>query len=48
MRVLVTGANGFIGSQIVSTLLKTGHQVICCVRAVSQTQLRFPSGLSLG
>ncbi|ETO93373.1 SDR family oxidoreductase [Legionella oakridgensis] len=42
MRILITGANGFIGGYLVAHLLKGGHQVVCCVRAVRQTQLRFP------
>ncbi len=32
MRILVTGASGFIGSGIVERLLAEGHQVVACVR----------------
>jgi len=32
MRVLVTGANGFIGRQVVKACLRHGHQVSACVR----------------
>jgi uncharacterized protein YbjT (DUF2867 family) len=32
MRVLVTGAYGFIGSQIVTALSAAGHEVVCAVR----------------
>ena len=28
-KYLVTGASGFIGSAIVSSLIKAGHKVIC-------------------
>lgn len=42
MRILVTGANGFIGSQIVSTLLAAGHEITCAVRAAVKTRQRFP------
>lgn len=42
MRILVTGANGFIGGYLVSYLLQSGHEVICCVRSVQKTRERFP------
>lgn len=42
MRILITGASGFIGGYLVSHLLKMGHTVICCVRDVTTTQHRFP------
>lgn len=32
MRILVTGASGFIGSHIVQALLRTGHEATACVR----------------
>jgi nucleoside-diphosphate-sugar epimerase len=32
MKIFVSGANGFIGSHLVSILLKRGHTVICLVR----------------
>ncbi|MDQ2994211.1 MAG: SDR family NAD(P)-dependent oxidoreductase, partial [Pseudomonadota bacterium] len=42
MRVLVTGANGFIGANIVAALLAAGHRVVCAVRDIKTTALRFP------
>lgn len=35
--VLLTGANGFIGVQIVKTLLERGHNVVGTVRSLSKS-----------
>ena len=32
MRILLTGATGYIGKRLLPVLLKDGHDVICCVR----------------
>jgi len=32
MRVLLTGANGYIGTRLLPVLLEAGHEVICMVR----------------
>jgi len=32
MKVLLTGANGYIGMRLLPLLVKAGHDVICCVR----------------
>ncbi len=42
MRVLVTGAYGFIGASIVAALLAAGHEVVCAVRGARIDQ-RFPT-----
>lgn len=48
MKVLVTGATGFIGAYLVGRLVKEGHEVICTVRKTSNlSRLRGISGLSL-
>lgn len=40
MRVLITGANGYIGQRLVPVLSKQGHALYCCVR----DHKRFNSG----
>jgi uncharacterized protein YbjT (DUF2867 family) len=32
MKILLTGANGYIGKRLLPLLLMQGHEVICCVR----------------
>jgi len=41
LRVLVTGAYGFIGSHIVAALIAAGHDVVCAVRG-ARVDSRFP------
>jgi len=40
MKILLTGANGYIGKRLLPRLLGGGHEVVCCVR----DKTRFPSG----
>ena len=42
MRVLLTGANGFIGSHLLVSLLQAGHSVRAAVREPGKLQHRFP------
>ncbi|MBL7075397.1 NAD-dependent epimerase/dehydratase family protein [candidate division KSB1 bacterium] len=45
MKILVTGANGFVGSHLAARLLGLGHQVVCLVR--EQSNLRWIQHLAL-
>lgn len=36
MRILLTGATGYIGKRLLPVLVKNGHQVVCCVRDVNR------------
>ncbi len=40
MKILLTGATGYIGKRVIPVLLEHGHEVICCVRDKN----RFPNG----
>lgn len=41
MRVLVTGATGYIGKRLIPLLLEQGHTVICAVRGKLRTENRY-------
>lgn len=45
MNVLITGASGFIASQITTDLITAGHSVTCCVRDVLYTKKLFPTAV---
>ncbi len=32
MKILLTGANGYIGKRLLFSLIENGHEVVCCVR----------------
>lgn len=40
MKILLTGANGYIGQRLLPALLEQGHHVVCCVRDVNRIDLR--------
>ncbi len=40
MRVLLTGANGYIGMRLLPVLIEAGHTVVCCVRDKSRLPLK--------
>ncbi|MFT4536953.1 MAG: hypothetical protein ACI9P5_004330 [Saprospiraceae bacterium] len=43
MKILLTGASGYIGKRLLPVLLEAGHQVVCCVRDVSRFNPRNSS-----
>lgn len=47
MKILVTGATGFIASQIVTDLIAANHDVTCCVRNISYAKNLFPTATLL-
>lgn len=36
MKILITGANGYIGRRLLATLLEQEHELVCCVRDKSR------------
>jgi uncharacterized protein YbjT (DUF2867 family) len=42
MRILVTGATGFIGSHIADAVTRAGYQLLVCVRNIPAAKRRFP------
>jgi uncharacterized protein YbjT (DUF2867 family) len=36
MRILLTGASGYIGKRLLPVLVEAGHEVICCVRDIQR------------
>jgi uncharacterized protein YbjT (DUF2867 family) len=36
MRILLTGASGYIGKRLLPVLVDSGHEVICCVRDITR------------
>ncbi|WP_452220906.1 SDR family oxidoreductase [Lacinutrix salivirga] len=41
MRILVTGASGYIGKRIIPLLLEQGHTIICAVRGKLRTEKKY-------
>jgi uncharacterized protein YbjT (DUF2867 family) len=42
MRILITGACGFIGRHITAALIAAGHRMVCCVRDPARARRMFP------
>lgn len=39
MRILLTGANGYVGRRLLPELLSQGHEIVCCVRDINRMDL---------
>ena len=39
MKILLTGANGYIGKRLLPQLIEQGHQVVCCVRDKNRMEI---------
>jgi uncharacterized protein YbjT (DUF2867 family) len=48
LQILLTGANGFIGSHVLASLLQEGHKVLAAVRAPEKILRRFPQVAAVG
>jgi len=47
MKILVTGASGYIGRQLAKKLRADGHEVICMVRNAARTHLGTAEGCEI-
>lgn len=47
MKVLVTGATGYVGSHIVNKLISNGYVVHVLVRSISEAKIKLPSSVIL-
>ncbi len=47
MKILVTGATGFIGARFVSRMMRNGHEMVCTVRESSNTLFLDRLGVAL-
>lgn len=43
MKILLTGASGYIGKRLLPVLVENGHEIVCCVR--DKTRFSYPKSL---
>ncbi|MGE5308068.1 MAG: SDR family oxidoreductase, partial [Deltaproteobacteria bacterium] len=50
MKILITGATGFIGGRLAAELANKGHELVCLIRKTSDTAglRRLGAGLAYG
>jgi uncharacterized protein YbjT (DUF2867 family) len=42
MRILITGATGYIGKRLIPILLDEGHSLVCTVRDIARVENKYP------
>lgn len=42
MRILITGATGYIGKRLIPILLDEGHSLVCAVRDIARVENKYP------
>jgi uncharacterized protein YbjT (DUF2867 family) len=42
MRILITGATGYIGKRLIPILLDEGHSLVCTVRDIARVEHKYP------
>jgi uncharacterized protein YbjT (DUF2867 family) len=42
MRILITGATGYIGKRLIPILLDEGHSLVCAVRDIARVEHKYP------
>ena len=47
MRIILTGATGFIGTHLVRRLAQTGHEMVCLIRETSDVSMLEEVGATL-
>jgi uncharacterized protein YbjT (DUF2867 family) len=47
LKVLLTGASGYVGGRLVNALTERGHSVRCLVRDPARVKTRFPKGVEI-
>lgn len=47
MKILITGTTGYIGKRLIPMLLKSNHQLVCCVRDLHRVPSEFKNNTAI-